>query len=120
MVHKLLDTVVHTETDALHLLFDATLRQSIATEHASDAITEPSPEISSDRPARGPSESAPFQVPAFPNSANTSTDNPFAAGSDGLLKELPKLDLEQITLWSRFPPCIQRFLNPAEVVAYLD
>lgn len=114
---SLLETVVRDDTDALNLLFNAASDRVPENNQRSARDGGPNPQASGNHRRR---ESAGFTASNDASVPESGFQLRADAEDDGLLGRLPVLDPELVTLWSRFPPCSQKLLSPAEVVAYLE
>lgn len=115
----IVDTVLRDDTDALHLLFDATLHQTPREEPRQANDDGPSLGVQ----LVGTSE----RLPTHESIASTGCTDERAnqtqtatASQSNTSEKLPVLKADQLTLWARFPPCMQGVVSPAEVIAYLD
>lgn len=120
IANSIVETVVRDDADALHLLFDTALHPSTRHDHQ-HAITSESHTQSHNRRRRSDSTLQVFHdSTAQHESRKVSDNNVDVTAEDSLLGEPPVLKAEQLSLWSRFQPCVQRYLSPAEAITYLD
>lgn len=117
---SLVETVVRDDTDALHLLFDVALRRVHQKDQPSAPDVETNPQPNDDYRDQESAGSTALNSASLPQSGAPLSADPSTIADRELYGRLPRLDPEQVALWSHFPPCSQRFLSPAEVVAYLD
>lgn len=117
---SIVETVVRDDADAFHLLFDTALHHSSQNDHPSAISSGSHPPSHSRKRMSDSTLQVNHDSTAQPTSQSIYDRNVGGSAEDGLLKELPVSYAEQLSLWSRFQPCVQRYLSPVEAIAYLD
>ncbi|KIW10699.1 hypothetical protein PV08_11663 [Exophiala spinifera] len=105
----IVETALHDDTDALHLLFDATSQR---TPRDRQPVIREGQYLYTDVPDMLASRHTHATV--------VNATHPDTASWREMFKVLPVLQDDQIRLWARFPPCIQRIVSPQEVLMYIE
>lgn len=119
---NLVDAVVHTDTDALHLLFSTALQQQHDAEDEANGVTT-QPGQSSCLSLEGHGPHSGVHGNDFASTADREAEHASKTQrTPGSIKRsaLSPTSSEVATVWSRFVPCQQRCVTSAEAIAYLD